>query len=200
MAYALWVNDSSQPIELFQAEWIVPAEPLLPADQTIFLFIGLQNRQFILQPVLQWGPSFAGGGPYWSVAHWYTNGQTGETFVSSSRPVAAGMRLRAGIELVAQDGRSFCYKSWFNSHPRLELTLDGMQECLYAFVVLEVHGCAVAGHYPAVDSTLFESLRLMVDGRIIEPRWRVNPRRTEPGSACAVREGEGVRVRYPSFP
>ena len=44
--------------------------------QTIFLFNGIEPGDFshILQPVLQWGPSAAGGGASWSVASWYVGG------------------------------------------------------------------------------------------------------------------------------
>ncbi|KAF9266535.1 hypothetical protein L218DRAFT_942239 [Marasmius fiardii PR-910] len=42
------------------------------SGQTIFLFNGLMadSRTAILQPVLQWGLSHAGGSSYWGVANW----------------------------------------------------------------------------------------------------------------------------------
>ena len=55
--------------------WGVPPNPPSYNGQTIYLFPGLvdsqpHNPQSILQPVLQYGPSPAGGGQYWSVAAW----------------------------------------------------------------------------------------------------------------------------------
>ena len=61
-------------------EWTVPPAPATQNGQTIFLFPGIQNSTMIYQPVLQWGPSAAGGGNYWAVASWYVDGQGGHSF------------------------------------------------------------------------------------------------------------------------
>src|SRR5205085_442159 len=77
IAYAGWTNDSGQPLSSFTTNWVVPPAPASDSGQTIFLFNGIQNSAFILQPVLQWGPSYAGGGSYWTIANWYADGQGG---------------------------------------------------------------------------------------------------------------------------
>jgi len=62
-------------VDLFEATFVVPAEPSTKATQQIFLWPGLEafGAEFsgLLQPVLAWGPWHAGGGRYWSVSSWY---------------------------------------------------------------------------------------------------------------------------------
>jgi len=55
------------------SRWTVPPAPTNYVGQTVFLFPALepQSRSAIIQPVLQYGPSMAGGGNYWSYASWY---------------------------------------------------------------------------------------------------------------------------------
>ena len=53
--------------------------------RTIFLFNGIQNSTSIYQPVLQWGPSAAGGGNFWTVASWYVDGAGGTLRIGRRR-------------------------------------------------------------------------------------------------------------------
>ncbi|KAF8319997.1 hypothetical protein DL93DRAFT_2153037 [Clavulina sp. PMI_390] len=73
-AYTGWSNsDANSPINSFTTSWTVPPAPQTNNGQTIFLFNSIEPAQgnAILQPVLQWGGSAAGGGAYWAVASWY---------------------------------------------------------------------------------------------------------------------------------
>ncbi|MGB8382174.1 MAG: hypothetical protein WCG47_13210 [Dermatophilaceae bacterium] len=80
ITYASWTNDTGAPVSRFATTWTVPPAPRTDNGQTVFLFNGIQNSTMIYQPVLQWGPSAAGGGSRWSVASWYADGQTGQSF------------------------------------------------------------------------------------------------------------------------
>jgi hypothetical protein len=53
--------------------WTVPAAPTTYVGQAIFFFPSLEsaNGAAILQPVLQYGPTNAGGGQFWAIASWY---------------------------------------------------------------------------------------------------------------------------------
>jgi hypothetical protein len=57
------------------ATWSVPTKPSHYASQTVFFFPGFQpgDASTIVQPVLQYGPSAAGGGEYWAIASWDCN-------------------------------------------------------------------------------------------------------------------------------
>jgi hypothetical protein len=48
----------------------------------------------IIQPVLQWGPSYAGGGPYWTIGSWYVEG--GNAAHSGLAQVNVGDRIAGG--------------------------------------------------------------------------------------------------------
>jgi len=70
-------------LKQFTGQWTVPNAPEKYTGQTVFLFTGLQNEDWvppddgpkgkfdIIQPVLQYGPSSAGGGKYWMISSWY---------------------------------------------------------------------------------------------------------------------------------
>jgi hypothetical protein len=78
-------------ITMYYANWHVPAAPARSAGQTIFLFDGTMDGSpwhEILQPVLTWGHSAIGGGPYWNIAGWRVAG--GRAFHSPMRRVRAG--------------------------------------------------------------------------------------------------------------
>jgi hypothetical protein len=55
------------------ADWIVPPAPTSNNGQTVFFFPGMEDSNdvvSIIQPVLQYGPSEAGGGNNWAIASW----------------------------------------------------------------------------------------------------------------------------------
>jgi len=68
--YSWWT--SSAQITRLSAEWSVPANPA-SNGALIYLFPSVEasNGSAIVQPVLQWGTSPAGGGNYWAVANWF---------------------------------------------------------------------------------------------------------------------------------
>lgn len=74
----------------FTSTWTVPAAPKVDRGQTIFVFDAIQRSPTIYQPVLQWGPSAAGGSDRWSVASWYSDAASGHTFYSDLVDVEPG--------------------------------------------------------------------------------------------------------------
>jgi hypothetical protein len=92
--------------------WVVPPEPTTDNGQLLYFFPGFEdidNVISILQPVMQWGVGFAGGGPYWTAASWNCciNGTTwhsplidlnvGDTIVGTiSSPCGPGPTARSG--------------------------------------------------------------------------------------------------------
>ena len=72
-AYALWLTSTA--MNWFGGYWTIPATPVQQGLQTLFLFTGFQNAYAnervgasIIQPVLQWGVSAAGGSKYWAIS------------------------------------------------------------------------------------------------------------------------------------
>ncbi|HEY5086101.1 MAG TPA: hypothetical protein VII66_01970 [Gemmatimonadaceae bacterium] len=70
VTYGYNFTASGQTIRHVGARWIVPQIPASYGGGTNFLFPGAQNSNTIVQPVLQYGPSSAGGGQYWTVTGW----------------------------------------------------------------------------------------------------------------------------------
>ncbi|HUJ57588.1 MAG TPA: hypothetical protein VLX92_03835 [Kofleriaceae bacterium] len=75
--YTGWVSDEGKWAPSWwhklTATWSVPTSPSHYTGQTIFLWPGFEPNGVaaVVQPVLQYGPSTAGGGQYWTIASWY---------------------------------------------------------------------------------------------------------------------------------
>ncbi len=62
---------SSDNIDLMDGYWYVPSNPSVNGG-LVYLFNGIEpsTENWILQPVLQYGVGYAGGGNYWTIASW----------------------------------------------------------------------------------------------------------------------------------
>lgn len=77
--WMIWGEKEAQPevglgwFNSIASTWNVPSFPRIPTSaELIFLFPSLQATNFssIMQPVLQWGNSAAGGGLFWAMGNW----------------------------------------------------------------------------------------------------------------------------------
>ncbi|WP_148045034.1 hypothetical protein [Nocardioides marmorisolisilvae] len=88
------------------ANWSVPSAPTDRVDQTLFFFPSLETEtaKSIVQPVLQWGASAAGGGQYWSIGSWYVTGNS--SYYSTLSRAYSGDSLTGKVALgtCASDG------------------------------------------------------------------------------------------------
>ncbi|KAJ7478346.1 hypothetical protein FB451DRAFT_1396127 [Mycena latifolia] len=96
----------------------------------------------IIQPVLQYGVSPLGGGPYWSVASWYLYGEI--AYVSPLVNVSVGQRLDGEIKLIGQTGGTFRF---FNV-PGTRVVVGGAEQMTFATVTLEAHAVTSTSEYP----------------------------------------------------
>ncbi|KAF8319998.1 hypothetical protein DL93DRAFT_2224906 [Clavulina sp. PMI_390] len=161
IAFTGWSNtNSSNPIDNFATSWTVPPEPETDNGQTVFLFNAIQPfaSSNIFQPVLQYGGSAAGGGPYWSIASWYVSASG--TYFTPLYNVSAGDELTGVITLNSQNGSSFDYTSSFVNIPAAgALCLNGSAELVWAAETLEAYGITTASDYPA-GTTVFNNIQL----------------------------------------
>ncbi|HEX6751665.1 MAG TPA: hypothetical protein VF092_30510 [Longimicrobium sp.] len=166
IAYTYWNNGTGQPLTSFRTTWEVPPAPSVASGQTIFLFNGIQNygaNYGILQPVLQWGPSGAGGGPYWSVASWYvTSG--GQAFHTNLVRVNPGDTLVGVMTLTAQQGRAFSYVSLFEGIAGTTLPVANIAELLWCNETLEAYSISNCANYPNTASTALRRIELRTSG------------------------------------
>ena len=140
IAYAYWSNpSSSQPITSFTTNWVVPSVPSRQGNQTIFLFNGMQDgttsTSYIVQPVLQWGPSAAGGGKYWSITNWYVT--SSQAFFGSLVNVSTGTSLSGVMTETAVSGSKYSYNSTFTGYPSTSVNVSNVPQAFWAAETLE---------------------------------------------------------------
>ncbi|KAG7089853.1 hypothetical protein E1B28_011497 [Marasmius oreades] len=168
ISWAQWHRTTS-PIQNFVTTWVVPPNPATNHGQTIFLFNGLEpdTGSAILQPVLQWGPSAAGGGASWQIATWYVGATT---FFTTLQSVSVGQSLQGIIQRSAQnaDG-TFNYVSSFAGSSGV--ALSNSPELTWAFETLEAYGVTTASDYPT-GCTAFSGISMStVNGATAPVSW-----------------------------
>jgi len=167
VAYASWANNGSSPISSFTTTWSVPAIPDTTGNQTIFISNSLApaSGNAVLQPVLQYGPSAAGGGPYWAVASWYIVGT--DAYYSSLISVSVGASLNAAITLTGTNGTRYDYVSSFSNIDGTSLAAIGSDELVWAAETFEAYGLTNIT-YPS-DSTELYPINLRLGNGTIPP-------------------------------
>lgn len=173
ITYTYWTNTSSTPITYFASTFTVPPAPATSNGQTIFLFPGLQNSSYILQPVLQWGPSAAGGGNYWAIANWYVDGSNGTALFSNLVRVSAGTVLKGIMTQTGTTGSNYNYTSAFSGYSSITLTVNNIQKLYWAAESLEVYGVTVCSNYPNTTKTRYSAIELHVGTAQAPLSWSV---------------------------
>ncbi|KAF8310646.1 hypothetical protein DL93DRAFT_1574998 [Clavulina sp. PMI_390] len=152
-------NNGSAPITSFSATWTVPFKPPHPNEgQILFLFNAMEpsTGDSILQPVLQYGISAAGGGPYWAIANWYGVGNL--FFHTTLQRVNSGQILTGEMKLagISSDGHS--YTSLFRGIGD-RLTVTGAKQLQWATETFEVYNLQTTSELP-LFWTLFWNIQL----------------------------------------
>jgi hypothetical protein len=162
IAYAYWNNPTGNSVSAFTTKWTVPPSPSANDNQLIFLFNGIQNfgaNYGILQPVLQWGVSAAGGGAFWSIASWYvTSG--GDAFHTDLIQVNAGDTLTGVMKLTSHSGSFFSYTSEFAGIGNTTLAVHDIAELLWCNETLEAYRIDQCTDYPNVSHTAFRNISI----------------------------------------
>jgi hypothetical protein len=128
ITWAQWINTSSYPIKGLSATWAVPDAPETNDGQLIYIFDGLETASGsdIIQPVLQWGVSPAGGTSDWEIANWYVWGGTDAAYTDLIS-VSSGTSLTGGIQNYSESplNGSYTYVSSFDGYPNSLLLEEG---------------------------------------------------------------------------
>ena len=173
IAYAYWINGTGNPITSFSTTWLVPPAPATQASQTIFLFNGvdpIDPSSGILQPVLQWGPSAAGGGAYWSIASWYVTGD-GHAFHTAPVPVNVGDTLVGVMTLTGHAGNLFNYLCEFQGIAGTSLPVQNLPELVWCNETLEAYSLNACSDYPDTDYTAFQTISLQTGTTTPSVNW-----------------------------
>jgi len=200
-AYANWNTPSE--VTSYLGTWAVPPRPTDQDVQTLFLFTGLQNAFFdfevaspqqtvsIIQPVLQWGPSEAGGGSYWSIASWYVT-STGQAVYSTLQQVKSGDVIFGNMSISGSKWDIITTDATTRVSTAIHVNPQASE--MWAFVTLEVYNVQSCGDYPN-GSTEFKSLMLRSKNNRLTPSWSVA---TQPGCNEAVQivNSADVKVKF----
>lgn len=186
ITYASWTNDTGTPVSLFTTTWTVPPAPRTNNGQTVFLFNGIQNSTMIYQPVLQWGPSAAGGGARWSVASWYADGQTGQSFFSSVVDVNVGDVLTGVMTLTGSGPMGYSYDCSFTGISGTDLTVSNIAELTWCIETLEVYGAQSESDYPDAPLTGMRAISMQCGAITPSFLWTVSNSVTDIGQHTVV--------------
>jgi len=186
ISYAFWNNNTGHAITSFATTWVVPPEPSTQSGQTIFLFNGIQNSSMIYQPVLQFGPSAAGGGNYWAVASWYVDSAGGVANHSSLVQVNPGEVLVGIMTLTGSGPSGYDYECVFQGIPNASLAIQNVQQLTWAAETLEAYGITQASDYPATQETAFRGISMLTGGIRPNIAWTAVDAVTDVGQKCVV--------------
>jgi hypothetical protein len=192
IATASWTNDTGKPVTSFISTWTVPSEPYTNNDQTIYLFNGISpanKTKAILQPVLQWGQSKAGGGPYWSVASWYVIYD--QAAYTDPVRVNVGDTLVGAITLIGTEGGKFNYECEFVGLAGTKLRMRDIEELVWCNVTLEALYMTDCKDYPASPSTVFNSINIKTGDKTPGVSWVVKDLVTDCGQQAVVLANTG---------
>jgi hypothetical protein len=151
---------STDNIDYMAGTWAVPSNPL-STGALIYLFNGIEpsERNWVLQPVLQYGRSIAGGGNYWAIASWAV-GSNGYVFHSPLGTVRPGDLISAYTRMtnvsgntqywgvVAKDITTGVY-SWITAGS------SGLHWTWAFAAVLEVYNVTSCTQFPANGKAVF---------------------------------------------
>eukprot|EP01130_Rhizamoeba_saxonica_P008078 TRINITY_DN3265_c0_g1_i1.p1 TRINITY_DN3265_c0_g1~~TRINITY_DN3265_c0_g1_i1.p1 ORF type:complete len:284 (+),score=47.74 TRINITY_DN3265_c0_g1_i1:37-888(+) len=174
-AFTHW--QSQKPITTYNGQWGVSNLPPSQDGQTLFLFTGLQNSfgeenlqqmATIIQPVLQYGPSAAGGGPFWAIASWLVT-SSGHSVYSILEKVQPGGIIIGNMTKNQQGNWEITAYSTTNKK-KSGIVVDTGSNEPYAFVTLEVYGVEKCNDFPT-GSTVFNDLYIVSDKEEV-PQWQ----------------------------
>jgi hypothetical protein len=168
-----WWDSGAQSLTYFLTEWTVPPAPATSSGQIVFLFNGIQNtgaNYGILQPVLQWGVSAAGGGAYWAVASWYvTSG--GQAFHSNLVQVQTGTKLKGIMTQTGASGGHYNYSSTFQGIANTTLPVNNIALLHWANETLECYGLTKCSDFPATADTAMGDIDIEIGKKHPKLKW-----------------------------
>jgi hypothetical protein len=170
------------------ATWTVPPLPATDDYQTLFFFPGLEDIDVednlsIVQPVLQFGNSEAGGKNYWAIASWNCC-MAGTAWYSHLVKVNPGDTILGTIKSMCKKGLNYC-ADWkvitqdqtISKKTTLTKTAADGQVWNWGFsAVAEVYGVKQCSDWPANDSLVF-TVQVYDQNRelISDPGWTGTP-------------------------
>lgn len=168
---ATWY-DSSTEIKKLTASWVVPTAPKANGA-LIYLFPSIEpsgSGGAIVQPVLQYGVSPAGGGNYWAMANWYVT--------STTRAYTLPVQVKAGDSITGTMSRdSSLSGTWGVSYAVGGVTRSQLFSTAYTSWkavqggVLEVYSITACNQLPASNGVTFTGIKVETFSGVVTPNF-----------------------------
>jgi hypothetical protein len=186
---------TSSSYQKIYANWKVPPAPTTNDGQLLYFFPGFEdinNVISIVQPVMQWGVGYAGGGAYWLLSSWNCC-ISGMTWYSPLLDVNVGDMIRGSIVPTCKPGTINC-PTWniisadvtTGTKTTLAKTSADGQIWNWAFgAVSEDYGVMKCTDFPANYGLTFSVQLYDQTGTLISaPAWQGTQWITNPNPKC----------------
>jgi len=198
-AWKAWTEylDSSLITNLV-SQWKVPDTPQQQSNQILYYWNGIEptDNQAVIQPVLQWGSTPAGGGRYWALSSWFVSGSHGYFFTKLVR-AQSGNTITGTLTLLANG-------TWFVSGKVVESGLETSyvynpytKDWTYAYEVLEAYNvdekCIL---YPASGALDFNGIEVEAGGKPVTPKWLPKTQTASCGESFTVSDPTSVTLHW----
>eukprot|EP01121_Diplochlamys_sp_Union-15-3_P011806 TRINITY_DN3458_c0_g1_i1.p1 TRINITY_DN3458_c0_g1~~TRINITY_DN3458_c0_g1_i1.p1 ORF type:complete len:281 (-),score=54.64 TRINITY_DN3458_c0_g1_i1:30-842(-) len=199
-AWKTWAQyQNPQKITYLTGEWVVPPPPTDNGAQILYYWNGVEptDNSAVLQPVLQYGETPAGGGQYWGLASWYVSDTHGAFFtklitVNPGDVVLGSMSLEknsswvvTGQNTKTNEAVSFTYKPYSGDYT-------------WAYEVLEAYSISNCDQYPTTNGVYFSNIKVAVAGTEVKPAWVTMTKNTFCGENTKVISAEEVEIVWAS--
>jgi len=193
--WIVWGESMGTSYTSFNGGWKVPTAPVSSNSQTIFFFTGFEDAagDEIIQPVLQWGPSEAGGGAYWSVASWWVT-STGNALYSTLAPCNAGDAIWGTMNQTSSG--NWTISGYINNANPTVLSVQNVNPQTMATVTLEAYSIISCGDYPAAGTITFTNMALEDQGSTVQPSWQPETQFTNCNEQVTVQTPSQVTLTY----
>jgi len=193
--WIVYASEASQTsYNFFSGDWNVPATPVNSEGQTVFFFLGfidhIQNE--IIQPVLQWGQSAAGGGEYWGVASWWAS-SNGNAVFSKLIGANSGESIYGNMTL-GSDGTWYITALFGGYWTRI--LIDNLSPQVMATVTLEAYNIRDCNDYPSDGGATFSNMQLQAGNSPMYPSWRSTADFTDCNQGVNIYGASSVELTY----
>jgi len=192
-AWTQFAHPGNSTFTTFNGYFTVPGNPSeWHNDGVVFIFTGLQAEVEIIQPVIQYGAAFNGGGAYWGGASWYVSDLG--SYYSQEVNINAGDKIYGVMQKEGGDTwRIDTVTPQYNTS--LTITSPDISNEPYAFCTLEVYTINSCNELPPSNTqSKFTGMYLKDPNGSITPQWYAAPGGPNHSNSC----GSYFSVNSPS--
>jgi len=190
----------------YNASWNVPDAPSVAAKQIVYTFPGMQNSfqqeseqggVDIIQPVLQFGKTPAGGGHWWAVASWYVT-STGAALFSTPQNVSTGDIIFGVMSKANASAENWTISALdVNSNVSTSMFVDKALGKIerWCFVTLEVYDVNGCKQYPTKPLS-YTGLSVAVSNAPVTPKWTNTSQQQICKENCIINSPENITINF----